>query len=1086
MDCAFNPPRIYKYLKSGEGRRPEDVLELSEPLLYTETKNFIVRNESNNTFLYFDSYFDYASWFRTNPKSRCLHEVILGPQPQKLKFDIDAEMAELDQCISDEVIEEYMDSLEQEQFEQWDELPPAERKIEYYFKHFLFYLESILMECFETSRIFALEIDPRFAYSDSSDEFKFSRHVVCRNYCVENNVEAAMFTQILCAKMPEYLSRFIDVGVNSSIQNFRLPKCTKLGSHRVKRVIWGSNEDMVVTYVPCCELICLKPEYIHPVQSYSDSDDDELFDTSAVLDVISAANVDKSHRFTKRVGNLFLFKRLHASDCEFCGREHTKDNTQLVRVSQKGNVYLHCRRSKDKRFLGKIRTEVETTKAAEPESIEAAESIETAKAQVKVAKVERVLAPLPALPEPPAEFEVDKYDLPHIKPFSLKNHDALLIKSGMGTGKTKQLIDYILGAPKGCHVVIVSFRRSFTSEIVQRLNEKGLNFVDYRSVTGEIKDSHVVVQFESLHRLKLPIGQKCLVVLDETESVIGQMENRHNQKFTECWEKFEWLINHGTKLIAMDAMAGARTFELLKARKSVLMQWNTAVSQLGSKTLKDFYYAFEATFFDAVYKSAENAKVEPIVICSSSKNVVDILGVKLRQKHSELNIKLYSSDSTAADRQDFENVNDAWAGVDILLYTSTVSAGCSFERTRFTKLFGYFTDRSVDYQTAIQMMGRVRDISSGEHHIFVNSSYGDFPDTQEAIERTMATQAEIADLEVNPLGLPRQINATGEYQWRVKDLYYKLHVGNLLHRCQSRNRFADLFKQLRRVSGVAISTVNEKLSEKATQEITSEIVSIAADNRKCRYFTIANAMPIEQEDAEKLAKQDTKTPEESASLESYHLAKTYDICQENLTPEFVEKYNNSKTKQIYHNLCNLQSADFVEDSQDPQPSLLETLNKYRTFQQRMKEHRQGNSSMADLTHLERSEGMIKSMFALDMLNVLTNGQYQNFTKFQELPELPRETVEKNIDAAIDILQKHSDTVSVLFEITRTRLKAPRTNLRGKLDLVNSITNGAFNVKIVGSTRTKKGAESFRITAPAEFEWRDGRYSPDMNLIKQIA
>jgi len=54
-------------------------------------------------------------------------------------------------------------------------------------------------------------------------------------------------------------------------------------------------------------------------------------------------------------------------------------------------------------------------------------------------------------------------------------------------------------------------------------------------------------------------------------------------------------------------------------------------------------------------------------------------------------IKKYNSDSSAADRKDFDDVNKGWANVDILIYTSTISAGCSFKLLCFTRIFGYFS-----------------------------------------------------------------------------------------------------------------------------------------------------------------------------------------------------------------------------------------------------------------------------------------------------------------------------------------------------------------------------------------------------------
>jgi len=103
-------------------------------------------------------------------------------------------------------------------------------------------------------------------------------------------------------------------------------------------------------------------------------------------------------------------------------------------------------------------------------------------------------------------------------------------------------------------------------------------------------------------------------------------------------------------------------------------------------------------------------------------------------------IKKYNSDSLATDRKDFDDVNKAWANVDILIYTSTISAGCSFELPHFTHVFGYFSSLSTDYKTAIQMMGHVRNISTREYHIFINSRANDLPIHKEEVEKSIIDQ----------------------------------------------------------------------------------------------------------------------------------------------------------------------------------------------------------------------------------------------------------------------------------------------------------------------------------------------------------
>jgi len=117
------------------------------------------------------------------------------------------------------------------------------------------------------------------------------------------------------------------------------------------------------------------------------------------------------------------------------------------------------------------------------------------------------------------------------------------------------------------------------------------------------------------------------------------------------------------------------------------------------------YYDKSETFFAAVVAAAKQAKTEPFVIVSTLQTQAEVIHKCCLEACPGAIIKKYNSDSSAAEHKDFDDVNSAWANVDILIYTSTISAGCSFEVKHFTGVFGYFSSLSTDYKTAIQMLG---------------------------------------------------------------------------------------------------------------------------------------------------------------------------------------------------------------------------------------------------------------------------------------------------------------------------------------------------------------------------------------------
>jgi len=143
--------------------------------------------------------------------------------------------------------------------------------------------------------------------------------------------------------------------------------------------------------------------------------------------------------------------------------------------------------------------------------------------------------------------------------------DTLLIKSPMGTGKTKALVEYLNSnqVPKDARVIIISFCKSFTSEL---LNNISCDFVNYQTVDGIIDANKVIVQYESLRWLNICDLDKTILILDESESILTQtkpLQTTESDNVFEHWINLDDLIKHLAKAIAMDTDAGFHTYDLL-------------------------------------------------------------------------------------------------------------------------------------------------------------------------------------------------------------------------------------------------------------------------------------------------------------------------------------------------------------------------------------------------------------------------------------------------------------------------------------------------------------------------------------------
>lgn len=1039
-DLLVPTPRVYQYLKDGQTsagkpRQQSQVLELNEFFVADDPK-FIVHNEDGRKFLVFDSYADFKSWFAVND-IQTLHEVVRGSQPQRLKFDIDCEADKLDAL-------EDMSEPDWSNYEWWNSASPRTRKSRRLFDT----IAGAIIECFADLYSIGLGIEQDFTISDSTDATKFSRHIVITRFHVKNNEEAKFFTRYLLTLLPENIRKLLDPGVNKTTQNFRLPGCHKVGSSRIKRVFQGAEDSMLITQVGNTR--ALPALNIRAEKSFN-----------LITGVDEAAVIKMAEPyadgliFRNRKNNLFCYKRERPGHCQICERCHDADNTLYVSVSKGGYVRAHCFHGKGSIEIGRVAFEEEEAKK------------ERKPLQYGVEIVPSDFKPFAKVP---AQFRIERFNEQylHMCDFHEDRYDTLLIKANMGTGKTKQLLEYIKSLPEQIRIIVVSFRRSFTTEIKGKLGD---TFVDYREEKGQICAVRVVIQFESLHRLSLPVGQQCLLVLDESESVIGQMENRQMSTagtLRSCWENFQWLVTNATKLIAMDAFADFRTYALLSyARKSVHMQLNTyTLANVGT----DFYYHDRDSFLAAVYKEAPNARKSPFVVISTGKKQAIVIEGRIRKLCPRARVRSYNSDSTAEDRKDFENVNNAWKNVDVLIYTSTISAGCSFELPRFKKMFAYFSDKSVDYKTSIQMMGRVRDIASREYHIFAKCTPSDLPNSVREVEKAIAQKAEICNMETNPLNMPKFINASGEKEYALKDLYYHLHVGNIVHRCQSRNRFRWLFQQHRATMGVKLMWAEKsELSEDKIETLRIEHNKALKELTQDENQRIAAAPAVDDEEAYRLANIDLPTREQKEILIARRLTECYHVSQEEITCDFVKTYNKPKVMQIFRNLERI----------TPNESIADTVTKWRQTRAQNKV-----KSQESIDDLNESTNLMKCMFAVDILNALLSDPGQEYCRAVgrfRTKEVERAVLEQRIDKVVDDLRAKVDVVSLTFGIRKDILLKKRAKLKQKLELVNSILSATFDIKIAAVGRTGVRT-NFELAESDLFQWCDelGKYIVQTN------
>lgn len=302
-------------------------------------------------FAFFESYIEFYSYLQNFlPEDRNFFEVIFGELPQKPHFDIDVKASEIS---PEDNIDTIADTIK----------------------------DAVISGCIEVLKEnqVSINIAKDILLYKSHGETKRSYHVVINNKCHDGHEEAKEFYKLVVAKAsmfinPKYLI-FIDKGVYSPRQQFRLIGSQKLGSNRPKvfcqrfeyhgityvHEYTEDTEDLtmrklivmyesLVSFTSGCSFI---PSLIPPKQ-FSKSYNADMADLSDTI-VHQCMNMLKSKMnhcpfsIKQITGHLILLKRNAPSHCPICDRIHEKDHPFMFIIS--GKVYWNCRRNETENFF---------------------------------------------------------------------------------------------------------------------------------------------------------------------------------------------------------------------------------------------------------------------------------------------------------------------------------------------------------------------------------------------------------------------------------------------------------------------------------------------------------------------------------------------------------------------------------------------------------------------------------------------------------------------------------------------------------------------------------------------------------------
>jgi len=523
----------------------------------------------------------------------------------------------------------------------------------------------------------------------------------------------------------------------------------------------------------------------------------------------------------------------------------------------------------------------------------------------------------------------DKYDVSYISQNKLTenlfkpnlNKKLLALQSEKGTGKTSNLIKTIFENKEKCpeSILFISSRRTFGIKLSADLKKYGFKL--YSEIDEHyIYDKRIIVQLDSLLRLQRDTFD--LIIIDECESLARYITSSHftkNNKASTIVSNLEYRINDAKNVIIMDADLSDRCMNYYtslidpenKISKNDIKVIVNKFTPFQNYTLK--YMNYNIWLNELKIKLLDDKKIAiPMASNSKAKDLYS----KLKTDFPNKNILLIHKETSDEDKlAKLLKVNETWVNYDVVIYTPTVCMGVSFDPKHFDTIFAYGCHNSLGAQEFCQMLHRVRDIKDNTIHISFDY-YKHFDPVEdmviyEQVEEMLCNDHYLTYNDLDNNLIKKKYKRVGKervlyYPYKDEPIY-DLYVRNCVEQINNKLNFTAAF-----FAYAKFKNYQHVFHETDDNEnIIEELKQIKkAREQKEKDEDIENMMTAKiltkDEYKEKcMRKENFMNDSDLYEIKKYNFMKNYNISEEELTADIVEKYNDRKLMLTYNNLSSI-------------------------------------------------------------------------------------------------------------------------------------------------------------------------------------
>ena len=645
------------------------------------------------------------------------------------------------------------------------------------------------------------------------------------------------------------------------------------------------------------------------------------------------------------------------------------------------------------------------------------------------------------------------------------NKKFIALQSEKGTGKTSNLIKVLFDekntAPES--ILFISSRRTFGIKLSADLKKYGFRL--YSEIDEHyIYDKRVIVQIDSL--LRLERDDFDLIIIDECESLARYLTSSHftkNNKASTIVSNLEYRVAEAKKLIIMDADLSDRCVnyytsiidpdnEMSKNDMKIIINKFTPYQNY---TLKYMTYN---TWLNELKINIINGK--KVAIPMASNNKAKDLYSKLKVDFPEKNIILIHKETSDEDKlSKLLKVNETWINYDIVIYTPTVCMGVSFDPEHFDSIFAYGCHNSLGAQEFCQMLHRVRNIK--ENTIYISFDYYKYFDPVE----DMVTYNQVQEMLCNDYYLTYNNLDTNLVKKKYKKvgnervLYYPykeepiydLYVRNCVEQIGNKLNFTASFFAYAKFKNYQYSFFEKDNNE----DIINELKTIRKEREKkekeeeIEKIMTANVLTKEEYKEKCMRKDQFMSDTDLFEIKKFNFMRNYNITEDDITSEIVEKYNNRSLMMSYNNLSTIMQTDDQNTKKK-----LEILKKNHSVGEEFRNCYQDFTFKNKFTyHYYPIKLLSYCGFNINDVDVKDNG-------------ILKVIMEENIQGKIDgitlkeFLENEKYGIYIKFDCRKLINNEINEDFNYMLKIVNNIIKKQYGIKIKMLTKGKKNKSYF--------------------------